>query len=443
MARERLIKSVIDAAQARERGDLFLWDAGKGAVTGFGLKVTPKGGKTFVLQYRMRGAKHDRRIKIGKYGVWTVERARDRARELRREIDAGTDPFDKRAAEHRAREEAKRLAVDRSFETVAGRFLEHYRAEPRASGARKGKLRSARTIEMMEGAIAYLKDKFGQTRIDQIGSGDLRRAIEAIPAANQATRRNTDACARILWKWAAEQEEIDSNPFDTISRRPAVVASRERVLDDAELGLLWSASLDLDYPVGPYFRLLILTGQRRAEVAAMSWSELDKGAREWCIPASRAKNGIAHIVPLSDAVVAELDALAPKDEWPPKGLVLTTTGETAFSGFSRAKALLDAGAAKLAAKNEREAPAEWRVHDLRRTLATGMQRLGIRLEVTEAVLNHVSGSRGGLAGVYQRHDWKDEKRVALEAWAAHVERILKPEEKNNVVSLDAAKRSTG
>jgi integrase len=162
------------------------------------------------------------------------------------------------------------------------------------------------------------------------------------------------------------------------------------------------------------------------------------------VPADRAKNGVAHIVPLNQLSMAELDRLAgvPEGEeqpkWPKDGLVLSTTGKTPISGITKAKTALDAAIAK--AREGKPLP-HWRIHDLRRTMATGFQKLGVRFEVTEAVLNHVSGARGGVAGVYQRHHWKDEKRGALDAWARRLEALLEPKTGDNVVSMDAAKRS--
>jgi integrase len=193
-----------------------------------------------------------------------------------------------------------------------------------------------------------------------------------------------------------------------------------------------------------------LTGQRREEVAGLAWVELDRKERLWRLPKERAKNGVANDVALSEASIAELDAIAgvtslePADrKWPRRGLVFSTTGKTAVSGFSRAKRRWDAAVVKLAAKDQQLAEEEvkiarWTVHDLRRTLATGLQRLGVRFEVTEAVLNHVSGARGGVAGVYQRYGWADEKRAALDAWARHVDSILKPAETTNVVPIRRA-----
>jgi integrase len=152
----------------------------------------------------------------------------------------------------------------------------------------------------------------------------------------------------------------------------------------------------------------------------------------WTIPAARAKNGKAHLVPLAPVVVLLLDGLAVGPDWPHRGHVLTTTGRSAVSGISKAKTALDDA---IAAASQGEGLAPWRLHDIRRTVATGLQRLGVRFEVTEAVLNHVSGAKGGVAGVYQRHDWASEKRAALDAWATHVERLLTGTDGNNVVRL--------
>lgn len=161
-------------------------------------------------------------------------------------------------------------------------------------------------------------------------------------------------------------------------------------------------------------------------------------AATWTLPGYRAKNGEPSIIPLNRQATAVLDALAGDEheserKWPRKGLIFSTTGPRPISGFSRAKARLDADMLKLTRKDAQEAGDDpdavalepWRLHDARRTLATALQRLGVRFEVTEAVLNHMSGaSRSGVAAVYQRHDWAQEKRAALEAWADHCDRLL-------------------
>jgi integrase len=191
------------------------------------------------------------------------------------------------------------------------------------------------------------------------------------------------------------------------------------VLTDEELGLLWKATELSGSPFGPLFQLLILTGQRREEVAGLDWSELDRPTGSWLIPGYRTKNRKANYIPLSKAAIAVLDGIAADHPWPRTGYVFSTTGKTPVSGFSKAKRRMD----ELMRESLGERFQPWRAHDLRRTLATGMQRLGVRFEVTEAILNHVSGSRAGVAGIYQRYDWAAEKRDALGAWGAALDTI--------------------
>ena len=204
------------------------------------------------------------------------------------------------------------------------------------------------------------------------------------------------------------------NPFAGIKLE--AVASRERVLLDNELAAVWNATKGS----GPYnaiVRMLILTGQRREEVAGMTWDEIAPDLSTWTIPGSRAKNGRAHIVPLSPQAQAIIKSA--------HGREFVFQGRAAaFNGFSTAKITLD----------EDSGVKGWRLHDLRRTMATGLQRLGVRLEVTEAVLNHVAGSRAGIVGIYQRHTWTDEKRAALIAWGEHVAAIAEGRESGGNVT---------
>jgi integrase len=234
-----------------------------------------------------------------------------------------------------------------------------------------------------------------------------RKGIPAMAA-------RTAAYGKAAYGWAVKRGALSENPFLNLPVTPAL--KRERVLDPDELGAIWRAT-DGPGAFNGIVRMAILTGQRRNEVAGMTWAELSGDLSTWTIPASRAKNGATHIAPLSDAA-RELLLSAPR------------IGERVFgpfNSFSKAKTALDA---KSGVKS-------WRLHDLRRTAATGLQRLGVRLEVTEQVLNHVSGSRAGIVGIYQRHDFASEKRAALEAWGAHVMRIAEGREESNVVTLRA------
>jgi integrase len=230
---------------------------------------------------------------------------------------------------------------------------------------------------------------------------------------------------------------IKVSPCDGVEM-PTPERARDRVLDDAEIKLAWAAFESIGWPFGPIGKLLLLTGARRDEVASLEWRELDLDAGVWRLPKERTKNKRAHEIPLPGAAVEVLKGL-PRVE-PKRGpdgkvrpaLVFSTTGATPVSGFSRAKAAIDA---VIAARLRDEAQGcggdlddvrvtGWVIHDLRRTVATNLQKLGVRLEVTEAVLNHVSGSRAGIVGVYQRHEWATEKRDALDKWAAHLEAIV-------------------
>lgn len=163
----------------------------------------------------------------------------------------------------------------------------------------------------------------------------------------------------------------------------------------------------------------------------MSWQELSKTDRQWTIPGSRTKNNSPHIVPLTGLMVEDLNALASGKTWPKRGFVFAVNNKKAVAGLSKAKARLDGFIAEMLEDDEIE---PWRNHDLHRTLANGFQKLGVRFEVTEAVLNHVSGAESGVAGIYQRHDGKDEKRAALKAWSEHIGALVRP----MVVTLDAA-----
>jgi integrase len=249
----------------------------------------------------------------------------------------------------------------------------------------------------------------------------------------------TAAYGRALFAWAVKRGALNVNPFAALPVAKSV-AKRERVLSDQELAEVWRAAGDAAAPYGSILRLLILTGQRRGEVTGMTWNEISEDLMTWTLPGERTKNGVAHTVPLSGPARDLLRATAPARHRIGE-LVLPSALGTQFAGWSKAKHALDraiqnghAKAAEAGAQTAAFTP--WNVHDLRRTVATGLQRLGVRLEVTEAVLNHISGSRGGIAGVYQRHDWAAEKRAALDAWAAQVVSVVKSRTiGDNVVTL--------
>jgi len=432
MATRKINKRNVDALKPRlvkdEKRDGFIWDD---ELRGFGCKVTPAGNKVFVIQYRMGGRGHKtKRYTIGTYGSpWTADAARDEARRLLQMVRQGRDPLEER-------DDRRRVSSDLAFGAYADRFLDEYERRNR-----KTSYDDAEAVFRL-----HLRPFFKSKPLPAISRGEVASLFDTIPAKRVALRRKLYAILSRLFRWAVGRGDLDRSPLEGFEVPPAP-DSRDRVLKDWELRLAWLAADKLGYPFAALYRLLIGTGQRREEVAGLNWKELNRDTSEWHLPATRSKNGIASVIPLSDLMIAELDGIAKVEKWPRRGLVFTTTGETPVSGYSRGKARLDKQMLKIARDEAEKAGDDpeqveiepWRVHDLRRTLATGMQRLGVRFEVTEAILNHVSGSKSGVAGVYQRHDWRDEKRAALNAWAAHIGKLVRPSDETNVISLAEAR----
>lgn len=417
MASGNVTKSAVDGLHSGDR-DKFLWDA---KVPGFGVKVTPKGSKVYLFQYRMggRGSKV-RRYTIGKHGAITADNARTEAKRLAMMVAQGDDPQANKV-------DQRRIAVDLAFPAYLDRFVSDcLKVEWKAS---------ADEVEAM--LRAYALPILQSKALPAITRSDVSAVLRPLKG-KPASRSKLFAILRRLFRWAVSEGDLKRSPMADMET-PAPPKARDRYLRDWELVLVWNASHDLGYPFGPMIRLLILTGQRRNEVSDLPWSEISKPDAVWSLPAARAKNGEATDIPLPQLAITELSGVAKrkkKADWPRSGFVFTTTGKSPVSGFSRAKTRLDKLVTKL---NQGEALEPWTVHDLRRTLATGMQRLGVRFEVTEAILNHKSGSRAGVAGIYQRHDWGPEKKAALQSWSDHIERLLTGADQTNVVHLAEAR----
>lgn len=394
MPSARITKRAVDLLEPVST-DLFLWDD---VLRGFGLRLTPKGARSYVLQYRMGGREAPtRRYTIGTHGSpWTPETARKEAERILIMVRQGTDPVDHK-------KEQRRQAVDLAFASYVESFSRLY-LQKRWKDWKLGEGVLRREV------VPALRNK----PLPRIKRSDLTPIWDELQD-RPAVARLTHATLRKLFRWAVSRGDIERSPMEGLPA-PAPVAARDRVLSDEELRLLWAATDQLGSPFGPLFKLLVLTGQRREEVAGVDWSELDRDHALWTLPGYRTKNAKPQLVPLAPAAIGVLDALAGSAEWPKQGYLFSTTGKTPVSGFSKAKRRLD----ELMESRLESRFSPWRAHDIRRTVATGLQRLGVRFEVTEAVLNHVSGSRSGVAGVYQRYDWADEKRAALVAWGTTI-----------------------
>ena len=424
MAKGKITKTSVDTLEPKLKTD-FLWDT---QTSGFGVRVTPAGAKAYVYRYRHGGrATKQRTATIGKIGLFTPDAARKIALDYAEKVRRGIDPVEEKKASLNARAQRKKADIELAFNTYYRTYLD-----------KRVKVEVPKSYPSIESMLRlHVAPMLADKPIDRITRKDLVAVIEGIPSDQPAVRRQTYLILSKLFKWAVGRDDIVASPIFGMNVPPAANA-RKRVLTDEELVLVLSAAQKLGMVFGPFFELLAITGQRRSEVAGLDWSELNRDECLWTLPEERCKNGVTHLVPLSAMAVSILDHLAgvtdqKKLTWPAKGLVFTTTGKTPISGFSRAKKLLDAEMLKIAMEQAVEAGeqsetieiADWRIHDLRRTITTRLQRLDVKLEVTEAMLNHISGkSRSGAAGVYHQHDWKEEKREALEKWAQHCEKLL-------------------
>lgn len=407
MATAKITKRTVDALRPGAR-DQFLWDTD---CRGFGVKRTPAGKAVFLVQYRMHGGRAAKttRYTIGPMGVWTPDTARDEAERLLRLVAQGTDPARER---QRNRLEAAELA----FNSYADRFL-------KIEGKRQWKGRSYGFAESI--IRLHLKPAFGDTPLPQLSRNDIARMLDGLPSNSTAVRRNAFAVLRRLLRWAVGRGDIAANPLEGFEPPPPA-ASRDRVLEDQELIVLFEASRAVADPYGAFVRLLTITGQRRNEVAGMEWAELNRDRREWLVPAERAKNGAENLLPLSILALAELDALAGGEKWPKRGLVFASANNTPISGYSKAKRALDVKMGAILRQEDKDAVLRpWRLHDLRRTMATGMQRLRVPGDVIEACENRLAGrSKSGSARVYQRHDFSEEKREAMDKWSGFLAALL-------------------
>ena len=243
--------------------------------------------------------------------------------------------------------------------------------------------------------------------IDSITKQDVIDLLDSIVDRGAPVKANRvyGALGR-LFKWATGRDIVIKNPMIGLERPGGKEESRERVLDDDELVKVWRGAGKV--PVfGDVVKLLILTGARKEEIGQLKWDEIKED--HIALSNGRTKTGTGHIIPLSPMARKVLDAIPRIGDY-----VFTVNGVKPVAGWSVAKENLD----------KASGVSDWRIHDIRRTCATGLQKLGVTLQVVEAVLGHTSGSRGGIVGVYQRHTFADEKRAALTAWTRHLSALL-------------------
>ena len=398
MPRTKLTKRVIDELEPGPK-DAFYWDSD---ITGLGLKVTPKGRKTFLIQYRPGGRKSPtRKVFLGPYGTVTLHKARREASQILGLRAEGRDPaLERQQARHRA-------ASDR-FSDVANDFLAKHASQNRTVDE---------TTRIIQRDVL---PKWKSRSIHAIGRRDVNNLLDAVVARGSMVMANRLLAAlRKLFNWSVSRGIITASPCAGISA-PHREKSRDRVLSNNELVSIIQAAREMGGAFGGVVQMLVLTAQRRNEVSEATWTELDLDQRLWTIPGERTKNGKPHFVHLSDKAKAVLE-MTPNVG----GFIFTSNGKTPFSGFSKAKKRLD----------DMSSVTDWRLHDIRRTVTTGMATLGIAPHIADKVMNHQSGTISGVAAVYQRHEFLEERKTALEAWGRHVQALLDGTDKTNVVNI--------
>jgi integrase len=377
----RGIEAIKPAKHRREIPDGYL--------SGLYFVVQPTGARAWAVRYRHAG--RTRKHTLGSYPALDLKAARELGSKALRTVAEGKDPATEKAR--------ARSAQANSIDSVIGEFVaKHCRRNNRPRTAEE----TERTLRL------HVLPRWRGRMVHDIAKRDVIDVLDRLVDAGTPIAANrTLAVVRKLFNWCVARDILSISPCMGV-KPPSEEKSRDRTLSDRELKQVWLAADKIGWPFGPMLKMLILTGQRRDEVARMMWAEVDLDNRLWTLPRERVKNNEPHEVPLSDEAIAILKSVPRIEDSP---YIFTTTGASPSSSYSRNKRRLDALA--------RIAP--WRLHDLRRTVATGMARLGINLPVIEKVLNHASGSFAGIVGVYQRHSFAEEKRQALAAWGKHVE----------------------
>jgi integrase len=356
----------------------WLWDD---KVVGFGARRQTNG-VFYYLRYRHNGGQVMR--SIGRHGSpWTPDTARTEAKRLLGVVAGGADPF------------AQPLAAE-----AFGAEIERYFERKRAGMKTRPFYEVVRHLRKQCAPLHRLR----LAEIDRRAVATLLAEIET--ASGPVARNRARSSLRAFFAWAITEGLLDANPVQGTAKANEG-GSRERVLTPDELRQLWGALGDGRF--GDLVRLLLLTGQRRNEIGALAWSEVDLAGGMIVLPPARTKNKRKHELPLSRQALAIIHRQPRHNSSP-----FLFSDVKGYKDWHSAKARLD----------ERLRVADWHLHDLRRTCATGMAELGVQPHIIEAVLNHISGHKGGVAGIYNRAKYADEMRAALQRWADYVEALI-------------------
>ena len=451
-----MAKGLTSAAIMRYRPGKGRREIRDGGCQGLYLVIQPSGHRSFALRFR-RPDGAPAKLTLGSFDASGTEpkdgpvlgaplslaAARVLSAEIHRQRAQGRDVIaDHAAAKHRRRAEIEESAENTFAAAVVDFTDQHARPKTRRWRANARLLGLAYSKDGSDGPTVIkggLAERWSDRPITKIDPHDIWAVVDearrlGVPGLERRATGRTDplgrvmlACLSSFFGWLKKNRRIERNPCADIDR-PDASPPRDRVLTEAEIVRFWRACDKVGEPIGQVLKLLLLTGCRRTELAGMRRDELgDDGT--WTIPSSRTKNKRVHVVPLSPLARSIIASVKPVAS--PAGYVLTIGGKSPVGGWSKIKERLDAALGP-------ESP--WRIHDLRRTTATGMATIGVPPHIVEACLNHASGAKAGVAGTYNRAAYAPEKRAALERWAAHIERVVSGEPAKKVVGLRAVQQ---
>ena len=403
---EKLTKKIIDSFEFDSSVSKDIrWDS---EISGLGLRIYESGKKSFILSYRQNGTK--RLYTIGQYGNITLEQARELSRKRLGEIADGKDPLIVRRLSRKKNE----WTVKKAFND----FLKRY-----------AKTHNAYWEETERKFKKDILPAIGSRPIDEVTKEDIIKILDKVMARGSRIMANRMLAAiRKFFNWCIERDLIKFSPAYKISA-PAKSISRDRVLSDRELIDVWNASLSIGYPFGNLVRFLMLTAQRRGEVTNMEWDQYNPKTKVWTIPRENTKSDRQHEVPLSEMVIVILEKSRHLGNF-----VFSSAGTKPFENFTRSQNDLHKHIKKIRKDRGEPNMLLWRLHDLRRTAASGMARLGVAPHVIEKTLNHTSGIISGVAAVYNRHQYTKEVGEALELWDSHMQKILEDNSNDKIKS---------
>jgi integrase len=372
--------------------------------------VQPSGVRSWAVRYRRPGSGKTAKLTIGKYPPMTLAQAREKASAALLEVAEGRDPG-------AAKQQAKAEQSERDSDTVAACFEKYFEQHC------KKHLRAGTQVKIAGMFRNFILPAWGGNSVHDFRSRrDLYDLAHAIAKEKPVQANRVTSTVSAFFRWLEKRDIIADSPFTRVEM-PTREKPRERVLSDPEIVRFWRACDAIPAPFGDVYKLLLLTGARKMEISKMQFCEVNEQARTWELPAARSKNGKARITPLSKQsfeIIARQPRIAGSD--------YVFSRRTAHS---HQKAKLD---------KAMQPDSEFIIHDLRRTTASGLQKIGIDVAVTEKILGHESGSFKGIVSVYQTHSYLEEKRAALQMWANTIDALVKGDGTTKVLNFGKRRR---